>query len=161
MREPLAGEFCKGAFEVARLLFKHCRIDDSCAGLILPSDDLLGEIEDDGNRGPRRLFCDGKQRGSGPGLYAGGIDDRHAASSKAHFHESSDKRKGLLGGGLIGLVVADHRPAAVRRDYLGGAEVAAGEGGFPRARRSDQQHQPALGYPQLHVLFCLGLQQNG
>src|SRR5690606_8807776 len=107
--------------------------------------DLERQIEDDADRrhvrpprereqGPPRLRRDVRR-----------VDHRQAPAAQAPLDDRVEDVEGVAGRALIPLVVGDERPAAIRRDDLGLAEVARRKGRLARAGGSDEDDQRELG----------------
>ena len=82
--------------------------------------DSLGKVEHDGHRQAVVLPGQLDQRLAGLGLDVGGVDDRQPAQGQPLAGDEVEHLEGVVGDGLVVLVVADHRPAGVGREDLGG-----------------------------------------
>src|SRR5712691_6919735 len=70
-----------------------------------------------------------------------GIDHRQAAGSEASVEPFAKPGEGCIGGPLVALVPGHKAAHTVRGNDRVSVEVPRGEGGFPRARRTDQKNQ--------------------
>ncbi len=103
--------------------------------------DPLGHVQDD--RHGQAVILPGQfDPGlAGLGLDVGGVDDRQPSECQPLPGDEPEDFEGVLGDGLVVLVVADHPPAGVGGEDLGGPEVLAGERALARAAGADQDDQ--------------------
>src|SRR5699024_4058715 len=76
---------------------------------------------------------------SGPALDVGGVHDGEQTTPQTHVDDGAHQGEGVGGGALVVGVVADHAPALVGADDLGGQEVLGGEGGLAGPGDPDQE----------------------
>lgn len=115
------------------------------AGGVALGADLLGHVQDDGDRQDVVLAGECDQLPAGVGLDAGRVDDGQAAGGEALARDVVQDVEGVAAGALVVLVVGDQAPAVVGGDGLGGLEVLAGEGGLARSGGPDQNDEGQVG----------------
>ena len=107
--------------------------------------DLLRQVEDQGHR--QAVVFPGKldERLAGLGLDIGGVDDGQLAQGQPLSGDEVQDLECLVRDRLVVLVVADHAPAGIGRQHLGGQEVLAGEGALARAAGADEDDEGEIG----------------
>ena len=112
--------------------------------------DPLGHVEHE--RHGQAVVLPGQldERLAGLGLDVGGVDDRQPSQGQPLAGDEVEYLEGVLGDGLVVLVVADHPPAEVRREDLGGPEMLAGERALAATAGADQDDEGQLGDLEYH-----------
>ena len=111
-----------------------------------------GRFEHDGDRQAVVLPGQLDQRLAGLGLDVGGVDDRQPPQGQPLGGDEVQHLERVVRDRLVVLVVADHAPAGVRREDLGGQEVLAGERALARPAGADQDDEGELGDRDLHFM---------
>ena len=85
------------------------------------------------------------------GLHVGGVHDGQPPGSQPLGRDEVQHLKGVVGGGLIVLVVADQPAALVGGKRLGGQKMFACKRAFARAARADEHDECEFGNGEVHT----------
>src|SRR5262249_18380839 len=118
--------------------------------IALPTD-LLGQVQNNGDRKAVVPPGEGDKRLTRFRLHVGGVDDRQAPQLQPLRGDEVQDLEGVFGHRLIVLLVADHGSAGVRRQDFGRQEVLARKGGLARTAGADEDDEGKVGNRDLHA----------
>ena len=103
------------------------------------------QIEDDGGREHVPTASQLDERRPILRLDVGGVDHGQAAQLEALVDDRVEQFEGGGGDRLVGVVVADERPAAIARHNLGFCEMPPSKRRLARARCATEHHEAEFG----------------
>ena len=135
-----------GSPQLRPLLPNHMRAKVPVLTALIPLlADPFRQIEYDGDRKAVVLPAKLDQRLAGFGLNIGGIDDGETAKGQPLAGDEVQNLECVVRHRLLVFVVRDYSPAIIRRQYLGGPKVLAGEGALARATGADEDDEGEVG----------------
>ena len=112
--------------------------------------DLDRQVQDNGYSASPSPPGDIEQLTSTPLLDVGRVNQSQQPSFEPDVEGCMQQRKGILAGGLVSLVIRDHRAKRIRGEDLGGREVCSREGRLA-APRDPNEHDHRVSGQNDHV----------